>query len=147
MAEELREERAMKASIRAMLIADTTISTECKRVMQEMLPIIVNRKGDLPQVTYDMEYTGKLPRQPATEWDLRVGVWVAREQNLAKQMRDRICRAIRALLNVEDLTDVINAQGYDTKCRLCEQVSAINLREDDTRLHHTSMVYRVVLGM
>ena len=137
-------EEAFKGAVYAMLTADADVTSYCgARIQQAKLPIKVERGSQYPQVTFDTIDTGAPLTLPSENYELVVHVWVDTNADTPRTKSDRIKKAIRRLFHAQEA--VINQQGFDCKCRVCQLLSGPTFPDPDGVLH-TAMTFRVVLG-
>lgn len=148
-----RLKTALKASAMSLLLADATIEGYCgTRVEDSALPVVKNKgrpAGSYPQITFQVDGQGVAHGLPAGSYELRVNLWVETHRALPKTTIDTMELAVQDLLHgpvgASGVAN-LNAQGFDTKCRLCRLDSAFELPEPDQNLLHTSMTFMVILG-
>lgn len=137
-------EEAFKAAVYKMLTTSSEIETYCDdRIQQSMLPIKIERGPQYPQVTFDTMDAGAPLTLPSEGYDFIVHVWVDTNSDTPRTKSDRIKKEVRRLFHAKER--VINQQGFDCKCRVCQLLSGPTIPDPEGVLH-TAMTFRVVLG-
>lgn len=137
-------EEAFKAAAYKMMTDSVVITSYCgSRVNQAKLPIKVQRGPQYPQITFDMDDIGAPLTLPSEEYEFIVHVWVDTNSDAPRTASDRIKREVRSLFHGK--YRVINQQGFESKCRVCQLLSGPNIPDPEGVLH-TPMTFHVVLG-